>query len=80
MSADIMERRLDAIAMTCNTLAVRDGEQLARTDEWWQNVRLILPDEPAFVLGCGIAAITARLEAYRQVVADACAPWFEVPQ
>ena len=64
-------------AAVCNTLALRDGELLARTDEWWQNVRLILPDEPAFVVGCGVATIATRLEGYRRVVADACAPWFE---
>lgn len=71
--------RID-LAAVCNTLAVRDGELLERTEEWWQNVRLILPDEPAFVLGCGIATIAMRLDGYRRVVADACAPWFEAAQ
>lgn len=69
-----------AFAAICNTYALRDGEALGRAQEWWDNVGCLVPDGASFVFGAGWAVVEQRLHGYRQVVADACAPWFEARQ
>lgn len=68
------------LAAIYNDLAIKDGQTLAQTQEWWNNVGCLVPDSAALVVYAGCAAIKSRLYGYRQVVADACAPWFEARQ
>ncbi len=69
-----------AFAVICNTYALRDGEALAEAQDWWNNVGCLVPNGAAFVIGAGWAVIEQRLQGYRQVIAEACAPWFEAAQ